>query len=245
FDLAGNVVVSNSVYGGGALNQIGAGTVYIASDASSLYGAVTVSAGGLGGSTTFGGPVNILPGGSLAPGMPSAIGTLTLNSDLTIGGNVAVKLNKSLSQSNDLVTVYGALSNTNNGMVSVANLGPALAAGDKFTLFSQPVTGGGNLAVTGGGVTWSNNLANDGSIIVLSTVAAYSTNISYSVSSGTLSLTWPTTHLGWILQYQTNALSSGLSTNWVDVPGSASVTSTNISINPSVPAVFYRLRSPN
>lgn len=245
FDLAGDFVVTNNIYGGGGINQNGAGTTYFATDLSGLYGVATVSAGGLGGTTAFGGPVNILPGGTLAPGTASAIGTMTLNSDLTIGGNVAVKLDKSLVQSNDLVTVYGTLSNTNNGVVTVNNLGSALAVGDRFTLFSQPVTGGELLAVSGGGVTWSNNLANDGSIIVLSTVVSYSTNISYSISNGTLSLTWPATHQGWILQYQTNALSSGLSTNWVDVPGSASVTSTNLTISSSVPAVFYRLRSPN
>lgn len=36
-----------------------------------------------------------------------------------------------------------------------------------------------------------------------------------------------------------------LATNWVDVPGSGTVTTTNIAINSDVPSVFYRLRSPN
>ncbi|HTL73242.1 MAG TPA: hypothetical protein VL863_08055 [bacterium] len=46
------------------------------------------------------------------------------------------------------------------------------------------------------------------------------------------------------MQSQTNALTSGLSTNWVDVAGSDAVTSTNITIIPTVPAAFYRLRQP-
>ena len=245
FDMAGDFIVTNQIYGSGMLNQNGSGGVFPAGDISSFNGVTTIASGRLGGTNNFFGPVSVLPGGTLAPGMPSAIGTLTLYSDLTIGGNVAVKVNRSLTQSNDMVTVYGTLNNTNNGTIQVNNLGPALAVGNKFTLFSQPVAGGETMAVSGGGVTWSNNLVNDGSIIVLSTVASYPTNISYSVSGSTLTISWPATHQGWILQQQTNSLSKGLSTNWVDVPGSASVTSTNIPISSSVPAAFYRLRNPN
>lgn len=40
--------------------------------------------------------------------------------------------------------------------------------GNRFVLFSAPLVGGGTLAITGGGVTWTNNLALDGSISVLS-----------------------------------------------------------------------------
>ncbi len=171
FDVAGNVIVTNPITGSGALLQNGSGTVSLTGDLSSLSGNVTVSAGGLGGTTTIGGPVSVLPGATLAPGTPSTIGTLTLNGGLTIAGNLAVKVNKSLAQSNDLVVVNGLLSDTNNGTIFVSNSGPALNAGDKFTLFNQAVTGGANLSVSGGGVIWSNNLANDGSIIVISTAS--------------------------------------------------------------------------
>jgi hypothetical protein len=51
-------------------------------------------------------------------------------------------------------------------------------------------------------------------------------------------------HLGWVLQTQTNALTVGIAANWVDVPGSASVTSVSIAINPANPTVFFRLRYP-
>jgi hypothetical protein len=36
----------------------------------------------------------------------------------------------------------------------------------------------------------------------------------------------------------------GLNTNWLDVAGTASVTSTNMAINPANPTVFFRLRHP-
>ena len=243
FNSAANLSVTSSVSGGGNLSQTGTGTVILTGDLSALTGNITVSAGTLGGTFTNAGPVSIEAGGTLAPGT-AAIGTLTLGSDLTLGGNVAVKVNKSLIQSNDFVSVTGILSSTNSGTLTVTNLGPALAAGNVFTLFSKPLDGGTNLAISGGGVTWSNNLVNDGSIIVLSTMAAYSTNITATVSSGVLTLSWPTTHLGWILQSQTNSLTSGLSTNWVDVAGSEAVASTNLPVSSAIPSVFYRLRHP-
>ncbi len=244
FDMGGNLTVTNPVTGSGSILQNGAGTVSLTGDLSGFGGNVSVSSGGLGGITTIAGSVNVLPGAALVPGTPSTIGTLTLNGGLTLGGNLSVKINKLLAQSNDVVVVTGGLSNTNNGTVLVSNLGPSVVAGDKFTLFSQAVAGGDTLTVTGGGVTWSNNLANDGSIMALSTVAPYSTNISFHVSSGALTLSWPATHLGWILQIQTNSLSSGLSTNWVDVAGSSALNSTNMPVNGTLPSVFYRLRHP-
>ena len=63
-------------------------------------------------------------------------------------------------------------------------------------------------------------------------------------SGGTLELAWPADDLGWMLQMQTNSLNVGLSTNWVDVPGSGAITQTNIGIDPSMPLMFFRLRSP-
>ncbi|MCX6896593.1 MAG: hypothetical protein NTZ16_14085 [Verrucomicrobia bacterium] len=62
-----------------------------------------------------------------------------------------------------------------------------------------------------------------------------------SFDGTTLSLSWPT-NSGWTLQMQTNNMVTGLSTNWVDVPGSAGITSTNITVNPALPTVFYRLK---
>jgi 4-phytase/acid phosphatase len=65
------------------------------------------------------------------------------------------------------------------------------------------------------------------------------TNITASVSSNTLTIAWPADHVGWILQAQTNDLSSG---QWFDLPGSSDVNLVAIPINPVNPAVFYRLR---
>lgn len=70
------------------------------------------------------------------------------------------------------------------------------------------------------------------------------TNIVTAISANALTLSWPSDHRGWHLQVQTNAPGSGLTTNWLNVPGSDLVTSTNITINPANGAVFYRLVYP-
>ena len=124
--------------------------------------------------------------------------------------------------------------------------------GDKFQLFSAPVSGFSsvNLPASNPANTvsyvWTNKLAIDGSIEVLSGASPINTNpppIISSFNGSSLSLSWPT-NSGWILQMQTNNLATGLGTNWVDVPGSENITSTNITVNADQPTVFYRLRLP-
>jgi hypothetical protein len=63
-----------------------------------------------------------------------------------------------------------------------------------------------------------------------------------SVSGNTLSLSWPAGE-GWRLQAQTNSLTTGISNNWTYVTD-GSVSSTNITVNPANPTVFYRLTYP-
>jgi hypothetical protein len=75
-------------------------------------------------------------------------------------------------------------------------------------------------------------------------VALNPTNITSVLSGNILILSWPADHLGWRLQVQTNSLQSGLSTNWVGLPGSELVTRTNITVNPANAAVYFRLVYP-
>jgi len=65
-------------------------------------------------------------------------------------------------------------------------------------------------------------------------------NITASVSGKTLSIGWPADHIGWILQAQTNGLSTG---QWFDLPGTDGVNAVVIPIQPAGTSVFYRLRT--
>jgi fibronectin-binding autotransporter adhesin len=160
----------NICTGATAVNE---GTLLVNSPGSlAAASAVTVGANAtLGGNGTINGPVTVNAGGILSPG--SSLGTLTLNSDLILAGDLFIEVNKSLSPSNDVVTVAGTLTNAGIGMVTVTNIGAnALAVGDSFQIFNKGVSNGQALTVvSSGSVIWTNKLAVDGSIAVLSAPA--------------------------------------------------------------------------
>ena len=152
-----------------------------------------------------------------------------MNNSLTLNGNLLVEVNTATSPSNDVVNVTGTLSSSVVGVVTVTNLGPALKAGKSFRLFSKPLINGGTFAVLqpapGAGLAWTNKLAVDGSLAVYALVATNPTAITSSLNGNQLTLSWPAGHTGWRLQVQTNAVTQGLGSNWVDVPDS---TTTNL-----------------
>jgi autotransporter-associated beta strand protein len=110
-----------------------------------------------------------------------------------------------------------------------------------------------------GGVSYTNGVFNNttspsyitgsGSlqVVPVATLPNTPTNISYSVIGSTLTISWPSSYVGWILQEQTNALNVGLqasSNAWFNVSGSASVSTMSLPISSSTPAAFYRLSHP-
>jgi hypothetical protein len=72
-------------------------------------------------------------------------------------------------------------------------------------------------------------------------MATNPTNITAQVSANALTLSWPSDHTGWRLQVQTNAMTQGLGTNWVDVSGATVTNQMIIPINPASGGVFYRM----
>jgi fibronectin-binding autotransporter adhesin len=184
-------------------------------------------------------------GGLFVPGAYGSIGTFTVATNLALSGATYVSLNKSLAQSNSTVLVPGgATANTGSSLV-VSNLGPALVAGDTFKLFSQPVTNGNLMSITGpANVSFTNNLAVDGTISVLPNVSTTRTNISATLVGNELRLTWPADHTGWHLQIQTNAPGTGLGTNWVTIPGTDASNGYTNTIDPTKGSVFFRMIYP-
>jgi cytoskeletal protein CcmA (bactofilin family) len=71
--------------------------------------------------------------------------------------------------------------------------------------------------------------------------SSVSTNLTLTASSGTLTLSWPADHTGWKLQAQTNSLTAGLGTNWVDVASSTLTNRASISATTTNGSVFFRL----
>jgi autotransporter-associated beta strand protein len=175
---AGGFVLNGGEDGAGRLMLMGsntytgpttvnAGTILV-NGSTAAGSAVTANSGGiLSGTGTINGPVTISGGGLLSPG--DYVGTLTISNKLTLGGDMLVEVNKSLAPSNDIVTVSGTLTNSGAGTVHVLNMGAPLAAGDSFKIFNKPLLNGQALRLLSAGTeVWTNKLAVDGSIAVLS-----------------------------------------------------------------------------
>jgi hypothetical protein len=207
---------------------------------------VTVTTNGtLSGIGTIGGTVTV--NGTVAPGSPSAIGTLTCSANATLNDTNLMKLDETVSPSNDLLSVTGTL--TYGGALNVTS-GSTFAAGDSFRLFTATTYHGSfsatNLPSLNSGLSWNWNPAS-GTLSVVPSVNTNPTNIIATVSGNVLQLSWPSDHTGWRLLVQTNHLAAGISLNtndWTTVPGSAGIDQTNITINPLQPAEFYRLVYP-
>jgi autotransporter-associated beta strand protein len=206
------------------------------------------------GNGTVNGIMATTSGSTVNPG--ASVGTLNVENNITLGGRLLLELDTANAQTNDkLQSVSGTI--TYGGTLEVTNIGPALQVSNVFQLFPAAVTAftAINLATTdanGYTYTWTNRVAMDGSILLLSAVPPVSvdpnpTNIVSSVAGSTLTLSWPASHTGWMLQTQTNSRSVGLtmsSNTWYDVPGSTDTNLVDISINKTNPTVFFRLRLP-
>ncbi|HEX7653527.1 MAG TPA: autotransporter-associated beta strand repeat-containing protein [Verrucomicrobiae bacterium] len=205
----------------------------------SLSGQGTV----LGAVDAFSGGGFIAPGG----GVNGTTGTLTVTNNILLGGTTWMKLNRTNSATSDrLVSSLSTI--TYAGTLTVTNIGPALQAGDTFTLFSAAGGFNGTLDTTNlpdlnPGLFWIfNGVA--GQLVVGSSVNTAPTNLVSSISGNALTLSWPADHTGWRLQVQTNTVATGLGGNWIDVAGAAATNSVTATLDPAQGAVFYRLVYP-
>ena len=245
-DNQGSIILAGTNTYTGTTTVAGGG-VYI--DGINGTNTVTVSSGAtLGGTGAIFGPVTIASDGILSPGdLSTTMATLVISNSLNIAGTCIMDLNKSgAALTSDLVTNITAL--TLDGTLELNLNGDALAAGDSFQLFSFKSASGTIAGITpetpAVGLAWdTSHLTVDGTLRVLG-VNPTPTNIVAVVSGGQLHLSWPADHTGWRLQVQTNALDTGLSTNWTDVAGSTIVNSMSFPIDTKSPAVFYQMTYP-
>jgi autotransporter-associated beta strand protein len=220
----GNYIIN---LGGGTVGAEASWSSPLKMNLTNLNGSVTFNPAGntitLSGTLSGNGGLNVAGSGTLKlSGAYSYTGVTTVNAS-------TLELDETGSSQGAVYLANGAVLNLNfsgaNVVAACYTNGVALANGSYNA---------SNLAgfITGAGV------------LTVGTIPTAPTPISYSVSSGHLTINWPANYLGWILQSQTNGLKTGLGTNWVDVAGSAGVISTNIPISTATPTVFYRLRYP-
>jgi hypothetical protein len=68
--------------------------------------------------------------------------------------------------------------------------------------------------------------------------------LAWQVADGQIQIGWPSDHIGWELQAQTNSPNAGLGTNWVTVSGSTLTNQFTLPINLNDGTVFFRLAYP-
>ena len=207
---------------------------------------VVVSGGLLGGGGTVEGSVTVLGGGHLAPG--TSIGTLTVHGTLNLGAGsfTEVEVNRTAGTFD---RILGMISVTYGGTLAVTNLAGSFAAGDAFKLFGAGTYGGAFAAIDpatpGPGLKWdASALASDGTLRIASDTSPTPTNIALNLSGGQVTISWPSTHVGWQLQKQTNSVLVGYSTNWFNVPGTLTTNIFLEAVDPKVDCTFFRMMLP-
>ena len=70
------------------------------------------------------------------------------------------------------------------------------------------------------------------------------TLLSFAANSGQMQFSWPTDHLGWHLEMQTNPPAAGLGTNWMSISGSEMTSQMSLPIDGTAGSVFFRLAYP-
>ena len=238
------IFTTNNTYAGDTL--VSSGTLLVNG---SIAGTATVMSGAkLGGNGAIGDVITVQAGGQLGAGPGgNVIGTLTLDATPVLGGSVLAKINAGSAQA-DKIEVTGGSPINYGGSLVVSNVGAPLLAGDSFTLFTAATHNGSFDSIVGSpgaGLAYS---FTNGVLSVVSTVASDPTNITASLSSdlsgNTLTLAWPSSHLGWLLQSQTNNVDGSLTNDpaaWFDRPGSTLVNLLSIT-NPSDLAVYFRMK---
>ncbi len=236
FNRSDIVTFGGVISGAGSLVQQGSGKLTLT--ATNTYtGATTVSNGTLVVSSV-GGDMNV-SGGTLVPVGVGSIGTLTVAGNMNISaGTVVATLNRSASPSSTEFAVTGTISYT-GGTLKLLSYGPALVVGDTFTVFNKTVTGDAGMPILSPGFTVVNN--GDGTFTVNSVAAPGSGVITAAVSGGNLNLSWPAIWTGLHVQVQTNNLATGLSSNWITIPGTDAGNSYLTPLNNTNGCVFYRL----
>lgn len=225
--------------------QVDAGTLVL--DGSLPLGAtVTVNSGGsLAGNGFTYDNITVNSGGTLSPGT-NGIGTLTTYQYLTLqpGSTTAVDVNAATSTS-DLMQV--SISANYGGTLVVTNHAGTPTLGQTFTLFIAGSPGVGNFdAITpppGPGLAWKFDPSN-GQLSVVTGPSTTPTTVTAVAVGSNYEVSWPADHIGWQLQVQTNAVSVGISNNWMPWTGSTTTNKVYVPILQSNPSVFLRLTYP-
>jgi autotransporter-associated beta strand protein len=246
-------VLADSGVAGGRIALVVSGGSHTLSGASTYTGNTTISAGTLNltgslggtavtnvagtltGTGVINGSVVVQSAATLNPGVSDSLGeSLTINNNLTLAGTTIVQIGAAPACD----TIAGVVNVNYGGTLIVTNAtGATLAAGNTSNLFSASGTKLNNFSSVV--LLPADPLlipSFDPATGVLTLNSAAPPTLTFTNLGGSLEFSWTG---GGTLQAQTNSLSVGLGTNWVDYPGSSPVT---VPVDSANGSVFFRVK---
>jgi autotransporter-associated beta strand protein len=230
--------------GGGGLTKLGVES--LALNGNNTYtGKTWIQEGGLYGTGSFAGNVQIATNAMLSPaGGGTNIGTVTITSGgLTLdnGSTLVITLNKDNTpgQTNDYVNVTGGVAASAGAVLSPSTNGVTpYVLGDQFHIFPAGTAFGGTISTNQApaGLAWSYNAAT-GNLLLVDPAVVTPPTLGVSSSGNVLTFTWA--EAGFKLQVHTNALNVNAGV-WLDYPGGGG-SPVNVTNNLGYPSEFFRL----
>jgi polygalacturonase len=171
----------------------------------------------------------------------TTVGTTSGSVALTAGNTYTEALTITLTASNTLAITNFLYSGADTNGTLMLQFG-SVASGANYLTNAFDALAFGWRATTNTSATTIdvNNVAVNITQIAPYVPSLIPTNIAFQLIGTQLNLSWPPDHFGWRLQYDTNLTDS----NWITVPNSTNVISTNITINPANGSVFFRMVYP-
>jgi rhamnogalacturonan endolyase len=238
-------ITGTNTYTGGTTVSSGVLIVNNVAGSGTGSGVVTVNGGVLAGTGVIAGSVAVNSGGTLAPGNP--LGMLTVSNIVGLAsGNVTIMQAQHSPLTNSALKVSGTL--IQGGTLTVSNFNSGtFASGDSFKLFNAGVYSGSfgsfNLPSLSAGLAWNTSTLNQSGILsvvamtapMIKSIAALNGNLIVSGAGGPDGLPYE-------IEITTNLINPqwmSLATNQFDASGNFVFTNT---VKPAWPSSFYRLQ---
>jgi hypothetical protein len=196
-------------------------------------------------------------GGVFAPGNGIGVFSVEGRFDLNPGARLVIEVDLNHPARHDVVAVdvfgniRGIITMTNTGTVPFAVGQSFLIISNNFNLPNTPLNPNIDFRFEpespGPGMRWDGSELATNGIVRIVAAPLEPPRMAVSLAGNQLTLSWPETHRGWILQQQVRSLTNGLSldpADWVPVAGSQDTNRFTIQLSPEAEAVFYRLVQP-
>ncbi len=202
--------------------------------------------------TNSGTPFSILAGMEICSRNPNWLGTATFD-NVSVSGLWPALPGTPSSLIGTAGDALALLSWSASANATGYNLKRGNATSGPFTLVA---TNAGGLAFTNAGlangalfyyvVSGTNFFgeSTDSAAVSVRPVSTAPPPLGFAVNPNQMQFSWPTSHVGWKLQVQTNPLSSGLRSNWSTVSGSSATNQFSIPVVMTNGSVFFRLAYP-